>query len=179
MTKEIVYSTRNNPMYNGKMSEYHTTAKRYKESTFNEYQNFLFNRAMYGLTVFSKSELDNMFWEKKKRINKVHLRTKKVLNIWKQQLTNKIFEKFFVPKFDNKKIEFAQDFAHLYANEVDESIDCNISFSNLGVSKKQIITKLIHENILPKDFYELKAINNDRLPWIKQQTFDFSLFRKS
>ena len=47
-------------MYNGKMSEYHTTAKRYKESSLNEYQNFLFNRAMYGLTVFSKSELDNI-----------------------------------------------------------------------------------------------------------------------
>jgi len=163
-----VYSTRNYPLYQGKLSNYqqigNTLNKKkvmnYSEGQFNSYQNFLYNRAMYGLAVFTKEELAVMHSEKKKRIIKVHLRTKKVLNIWKQELSNIIFNKFFQPKFVNTKAEFAKDFVELYANEVDETIECTTSFKTLGITKKYIVNKLIKEKILPYNFLELLPVNH-------------------
>lgn len=161
-----IYSTRNFPEYNGKLSSYQQTGNRlnnkkvmnYSQGSFNEYQNFLYNRAMYGLAVFSKEELAVMRWEKKKRIKKVQTRTKRVLNIWKQELINGIFQRFFKPKFVNTNSHFGKEFIELYQNDIDPELETSIPFTALGATKKHIISKLIQENILPKNFYELKPI---------------------
>lgn len=161
----LVYSTRNT-VYKGRMSDYQLEGNKLNnrkfttpESPYNIYQNFLYNRALYGLTVFSKEELAVMHWGKKKRITKVHLRTKKVLNIWKQEIVNGIFERFFKPKFTDSKTECGREFIELYSNETDPELENRISFSILGLGKKDIISKLIQQDILPKNFYELKPVH--------------------
>jgi len=157
-----IYSTRNLPEYRGKLSDYHINghAKKinYSNTNFNVYQNFLYNRVMYGLAVFSKEELEQMHWEKKKRVKKVHVRTKTTLNIWKQEIANGVFQKFFRPQFANSNSEFGKEFIDLYQNEVDPELETPISFAQLGITKKQIISKLIKENILPKNFHQLKPV---------------------
>ena len=163
---ELVYSTRNTPLYKGKLNNYQREGNKlnnkkvvnYEQGPYNEYQNELYNRVLYGLSVFSKEELELMHWEKKKRINKVHIRTKEVLNIWKQEINNGIFERFFKPMFTGVNRELVKDFVTLYDNETDPEIKVNVSFKTLGISKKQIITKLIEQSILPKDFYKLISV---------------------
>lgn len=175
-SSNLVYSTRD-AEYKGKLKSYQTEGNKFNNrkygsvmtSPYNSYQDFLYNRALKGLYVFSKEELSTMHWEKKKRIIKVHNKTKQLLNIWKQELSNKLFERFFKPKFVNSKAPLARDFVNLYIGETDPSIVCNISFKELGITKKQIINKLVESNILPKNFYELKPLQNG-LPRLKQRT---------
>lgn len=172
----LVYSTRV-AEYKGKLKKYQTEGNKFNNRTYgpivispyNSYQDFLYNRALKGLYVFSKEELSTMHWEKKKRIIKVHNKTKQLLNIWKQELSNKVFQKYFTPKFVNSNAPLARDFVNLYITETDPSIECNISFKTLGITKKQIINKLVEANILPKNFYELKPLQNG-LPRLKQRT---------
>ncbi len=162
-----IYSTRNLPEYKGKLGDYHINGHskkiKYVDTSFNEYQKFLYNRAMYGLAVFSKEELESMHWEKKKRIKKVHSKTKITLNVWKQEIANDIFQRFFRPKFAESNSILGKEFINLYQNEVDPGLETSMSFTLLGITKKQIISKLIKENILPKNFHELKPVYH-RLP---------------
>jgi len=157
-----IYSTRNLPEYRGKLNDYHINGHsrkiNFSNTNFNVYQKFLYNRAMYGLAVFSKEELEQMHREKKKRVKKVHIRTKVTLNIWKQEIANGIFQKFFRPQFVNSKSRIGNEFIDLYQNEVDPKIETQLSFASLGITKDQIISKLIKENILPKNFHELKSV---------------------
>jgi hypothetical protein len=127
----------------------------FERDPFNAYQNFLYKRALFGLSVYQEVELSTMHKDKKKRITKVHQRAQQVLNIWKQQLTNQwaaeLMGKFF--HHSNLVKEFAQN----VADAIDPDYISNLEFKSLGVDKKQIVNKLIEEKVLPKDFYNLKA----------------------
>lgn len=126
----------------------------YERDAFNTYQNFLYKRAMFGLSVYAKEELLTMNADKKKRIQKVHARCQHIINIWKQQMcnqfTNNLLEKLF------PKRELAQLFFVKYKDCTDPGFMNTLNFKDMGVSKKQIVDKLIIEGVLPKDFYSLK-----------------------
>jgi len=121
----------------------------------NNHQNMLYNRALFGLAMYTQEEIQEMHWEKRKRIIKVHKRAQSVLNIWKQQLTNSISTKFFITIFP--KTEFAAHFEQT-ASETDPDFINKLSFKELRITKAQIILKLIEEAILPPNFYELKPL---------------------
>lgn len=136
----------------------HPEGKRYGNviyTTFNNQQAMLYNRALYGLAMYTEQEIKEMHWEKRKRIMKVHKRAKSVLNIWKQEITNKITTAFFSAIFP--KTEFAIHFEKT-ERETDPLFVNRLSFRDLGISKAQIILKLIEEAILPPNFYELKPL---------------------
>lgn len=122
-----------------------------KEAHLSEYQNFIFKRAMYGLKMYSDEEIKAMHWQKRKRIKKVHARTQSILNEWKQSLivnlTNVIFGLFH-------KSVFAQDLIELYS-ATDNEFTCNISFKDLGLTKTDVIEKMLAEGLLPYNFKEL------------------------
>lgn len=127
---------------------------RFEKDAFNATQNFLYKRAMFGLSVYSADEVEKMNLDKKKRINKVHRRCQGILNIWKQQLcntyTNRIFETFF------PKTEMARFFYVTHRDTVDPTFINTLNFKDMGITKYQIVAKLIEEGILPKDFHNLK-----------------------
>ncbi len=123
-----------------------------KETHLSEYQNFIYKRAMYGLKMYSDEEIKAMHWQKRKRIKKVHTRTQTILNLWKQsrivEITNSIFGLFH-------KSVLAHDLIELYSNTDSEFI-CNLTFKDLGITKTDIIDKMLSEGLLPYNFYELK-----------------------
>jgi len=51
---------------------------------------------------------------------------------------------------------FAKEYADKFVNEVDPTYISNLEFKSLGVSKKEIVNKLIEEKVLPYNFYQLK-----------------------
>lgn len=134
--------------------EYDSPNSRFEKDAFNATQNFLYKRVMFGLRVYSPEEVNKMNFAKKKRIEKVHLRCQHVLNIWKQQLcnqyTNGIFETFF------PRTEMAKFFYVTHRDTVDPSFMNTLNFKDMGITKFQIVKKLVAEGILPKDFYSLK-----------------------
>lgn len=121
----------------------------------NNHQNMLYNRALFGLSLYTQEEIQEMHWEKRKRIIKVYKRAQSVLNIWKQEITNKITTAFFSALFP--KTEFAIIMENT-VNDTDEEFINKLSFRDLGISKSQIILKLIETGILPPNFYELKPL---------------------
>lgn len=151
----------NQIMYTGKHSEYQTQGNRLKDKKYvlieytilNSVQTFLYNRALFGLSVYEKEEIEKMHWEKRKRIIKVHKRAQGALNVMKQVITNKINSKIITNLFP--KSTFAQDFAG-DVEETDSEFINKLSFKQLGISKRSVIDKLIAEGILPTNFYQLK-----------------------
>lgn len=126
----------------------------YEKDLFNEVQNFLYKRAIFGIKVYTDEQINKMNHDKKRRIIKVHKRCQNILNIWKQELcndfTNRIFEKLF------PRPEMSKFFYVTHRNSTDADYMNTLNFKDMGVSKKQIVDKLIIEGVLPKDFYNLK-----------------------
>lgn len=121
----------------------------------NNHQTMLYNRALYGLAFYTQEEIEVMHWEKRRRIIKVHKRAQAVLNIWKQELTNKITTAFFSVLFPKRDITV---YLENTADQTDEEFINKLSFKDLGITKTQIIMKLIEVGILPPNFYELKPL---------------------
>jgi len=147
-------------IYTGKLSEYQKFPKRftsqviYEQDRFNAYQNFLYKRALFGLSVYSKEEIDTMHYAKKKRINNVNLRAQKILNIWKQELIHDFVSNFLCKLFHHSK--FAKDYSEKFVGIVDDAYISTTEFKDLGIKKENIIEKLIQEKVLPSNFYELR-----------------------
>lgn len=153
-------STYQKVVYTGNLSEYQTKGNRYvkhniqyERDMFNQYQNFLYKRALFGLSVYSPEELEKMHWDKKKRIQKVHERAQLTLNIWKQLRTHDLLSDFLCKVFHHSSL--AKDFREKFANEVDPNYISPVEFKSLGISKQDIVEKLIQEKILPGNFYQL------------------------
>ena len=147
-------------VYTGRLSDYQTKGNRYvkhniqyEQDKFNQYQNFLYKRALFGLSVYTEEEQSKMHWDKKKRIQKVHQRAQLTLNNWKQLRTHELVSDFLCKWFH--KSSFAKDFREKFAQEVDPNYISPIEFKFLGISKEDIVDKLIQEKILPGNFYQL------------------------
>jgi len=142
-------------IYSGHYRDYHLFPKTNKKvlTEFNSYQRLLYERAMFGLGVYSAQEIKDMDRKKRKRIIKVHKRTKRIINVWKQEiiisLSDYIFEKY-VPRM-------SENIKKLVACEPDPEVHCDMDLSKLGIKKKEIVKKLIEEKVLPQNFYELKT----------------------
>jgi len=127
------------------------TYTKYESDVFNKYQNFLYKRALYGLKMYDDSEINIMHWQKIKRIRKVNKRTQRIINIWKQELTNSYTTSFFEQIFPKSPITKGLQ----ETNYTDPEFNCKLSFKDLGVKKENVIKKLHSEGVLPKNFYEL------------------------
>ena len=122
----------------------------YEKDPYSEYQNFLYKRALYGLKMYDQEEVKNMHWQKKKRIIKVNKRTQKILNVWKQEITNVYTQIFFEQLFPKSPV--TADLKN--CQYTDSKFKCTLSFKDLGLKKDHIVKKLHKEGILPKNFYE-------------------------
>jgi hypothetical protein len=162
-TLQNLQNRENRYQYSGKLEKYQQEGSKHKNKRyvvyeideFNQYQNFLYRRALFGLKVYKPEEVKTMYKAKKERIEKVHLRAQKELNLWKQSLTNKVFNAIFAKYFP--KSPFANELITKYGEVTDPKYKNKIEFKDLGVKKKDIVNKLINLGVLPQNFYELKS----------------------
>jgi hypothetical protein len=145
--------------YSGKMRDYQLfgNGKKqfvdYERDEFNAYQNFLYKRALFGLSVYSAEELSVMHWDKKRRIQKVHSRTQVILNVWKQQIVSDTINNLLSRLFYNSPM--VKDLVNNVGDVTDPTYISTIQFKDLGVKKQDIVAKLIEEKVLPSNFYDL------------------------
>jgi len=124
----------------------------YEQDEFNTYQNFLYKRVLFGLSMYEPDQLKTMHFEKKKRISKVHIHAQQVLNLWKQQVCMIVSNGLLRELSCTSKL----------VKEIIDSTTTDLYFTNalrfkdFGITKKQIVNKLIKEGVLPGNFYELK-----------------------
>ncbi len=137
---------------NGKLFMGRSYATRECDSM-NNYQTFLFNRALFGLAVYSQEDIKKMHYDKRSRIIKVHKRAQAVINLWKQQIvnakTNSMLKTLFPRSVYTEYFATVGDFT-------DPEFVNRLSFKSLGIRKSQVIEKLISSGVLPKDFDGLK-----------------------
>lgn len=149
--------------YQGKLEEFQLNGSKHKGKRYteyevlhlNEYQNFLYKRAMMGLKIYSPEELSSMHEEKKKRIKKVFNRTQRVLNIYKQEVVNRLTNNIFITLFPNSPITKALTEDLCYT---DPEFVNTLDLRTLGLTKRNIVDRLIESKILPKNFYELNSV---------------------
>jgi hypothetical protein len=147
----------NKPVYSGILSEHQVTPRVRQEqiifSGMNVVQTELYRRALYGLRIYPQPVIRSMTNAQRKKVTKKMKRTQRVLNLWKQQIcnyqANRVIEKHF------KMTPIVKKLLELHADYVDVEYVNNLSFSDLGVKRHHIIRKLIVEDILPKNFYDL------------------------
>jgi predicted DNA-binding protein YlxM (UPF0122 family) len=136
----------------------------YETDGYSQYQTYLYKRALYGLDALSQQELATMCSKKKQRIINVYKRAQVVLNKFKQELSIQYTNLLFKTLFPNSPITDA-----LLANtETDEKFKNTLTFKDLGIEKKDIISIFIAEGILPKNFLSLDKDPN-QLPRLKNQ----------
>jgi hypothetical protein len=151
--------------------------KHYEKNNYNDHQNFLYNRALYGLSVYSEKELQEMSLEKKQRVIKLYKKAQKVINLWKQEIVNILANKFFMNWFPD--MEITKCFIKHYGIAGDPEYVNNMSFKMLKITKKQIIDKLIETKVLPKVFYELNTITHESRNNLQRRSIPINMSRDS
>ena len=146
--------------YEGKFQDFQTfgnsfKGKRYssyEKDPYNQYQNFLYKRALFGLKTYSQEEIKEMHPQKCERITRVNIKAQRELNLWKQEkiieATNKLFSLF-------TRSSLAKDLINLYSKP-DPKFTSKLNFKDLGINKEDIIDRLIQKKVLPTDFLTLK-----------------------
>ena len=138
------------------------TVTSYQQDRYNQYQNYLYKRALYGLSALTQDELSTMCSKKKQRVLNVYKKAQVVINKLKQQATisytNFIFETLF-PKSPITQALLAE-------TETDDTLINKLNFKDLGIEKSQIITIFIAEGVLPKNFLSLEGPQN-QLPRLR------------
>ena len=154
--------------YVGKLADYQLHVENrvmeYEVDAYSPYQNYLYKRSLYGLSTLTPDEIATMCSKKKQRINKVYLRAQNVLNIYKQKLTNAYTNKLFQNFFPNSPLTSFL----LESNVVDPQFKNTLTFKDLKISKEDIISVLIEEGVLPKNFHEI-TMDPNALPRLKQR----------
>jgi hypothetical protein len=152
------------------IKEYQTSSKtyiKYDTDGYNQYQNYLYKRALHGISAMTEKEIATMCSKKKQRIINVYKRAQVVINKLKQQATISYSNFLFKSLFPNSPItEFL-----LTENETDESIINTLNFKDLNINKSDIITIFMSEGILPKNFLSLEGpqVSMIQLPRLKNE----------
>jgi hypothetical protein len=134
--------------------------KNLEKDPYNKHQNFLYNRALYGLSIYSREEVQEMDLQKKKRIVRIHKKTQTILNLWKQEIVNTLANKLFTDIFP--RMDITNTLVEKFGIEGDSEYVNKMSFKMLNISKFQIVEKLIESKVLPKNFKTLEDDNRTR-----------------
>jgi hypothetical protein len=134
---------------------------------FTPYQNEVYKRAVFGLSLFNQKEINQMHWERRQKIKKTHKLAQKLINILKQIQANRMANWFF-------REFFPDDARYILETPVDETeptLDNKITFKDLGITKKEVTDWLIAGGALAPDFYQVRKDPNEqyRLPRLKTQ----------
>ena len=136
-----------------KQVQLHGTAKyqQFEPPVFNLAQHKVYSEAVYGLSVFTKQELEKMPATKKSAIMAHFNKVQRFLNAWKQEIANRRVDNFLIKLFPKSNV-----IKHMITIKgSDDSIKDKHSFKELGISKEMIAKKLVEVNLLPKEFFKL------------------------
>ena len=141
------------------------TVSSYESDQYNQYQNYLYKRALYGLSALTEQELATMCSKKKQRIINVYKKAQVVINKLKQQATIKYTNFIFETLFPKSPLTQAL----LAETETDDKLVNTLNFKDLNIDKSQIITIFIAEGVLPKNFLSLEGPQN-QLPRLRNES---------
>ena len=141
--------------YLGMLSEYQLFIKDPKQTLIytklNPTQHFLFKRVLHGLKMYTKEEINNMHWDKKRRVTKVWKRGQDVINELKQfvswQQVKPLFRIFAKSELGKEIYEMPFEYLPDYKNKM--------TLKSLGLNYEDLIIKFMGQGLLPKNYLSL------------------------
>ena len=113
-----------------------STYVKYEIDEYSQYQNYLYKRALYGLSALTEKELGTMCSKKKQRITNVYKRAQLVLNVIKQKVTIK-----YTNDINKWKIIFEPKILSIKDENINENMNENfITFKNSTKNRKKNIS---------------------------------------
>ena len=142
--------------YLGMLSEYQLFIKDPRQkliyTKLNPTQHFLFKRILHGLKMYKREEVNNMHWDKKRRITKVWKRGQDTINELKQfvafQQVKPLFRIFTQSELGREIYEMPFEYMPDYKNK--------LTLKELGITYEDVILKFIGLGLLPKNYLSLK-----------------------
>ena len=145
--------------YLGLLSEYQTQSEliiqKLDYTKLNPQQHFLFKRVLHGLNVYTAEELEELHWDKKRRIKKVWQRAQTEVNAWKQMICAKIANEVLI-KFVPHSRSITAEILAVPVTESDPKEKNTFSFKELGINYEDVILFYMSKGLLPKNFLLLK-----------------------
>ena len=144
-------------LYLGILSEYQLVKKDLIQpivyTKLNPKQHFLFKRVLHGLKMYKPIEVEEMHWDKKRRITKVWKRSQDVINEWKQLISWKQIQPLFriFAKSELGKAIYETPFEYMpdYRNKM--------TLKELGITYEDVILKFIGQGLLSKNYFNLRV----------------------
>lgn len=149
--------------YYGILNEYQLYASsvtKLEYTKLNPKQHFMFKRVLHGLNIYSKIEVENMHWDKKRRIKRVWKRAQDTINTWKQVIANKKCNAWLNShciKFEGfGDIPWIKNIMEVPVTETDIEFKNTMTFKELGITYEDVILKFMSAGLLPTNFLYLK-----------------------
>ena len=147
--------------YYGILNEYQLYGSKDLEyCKLNPKQHFMFKRVLHGLNVYSKEEIANMHWDKKRRIKKVWKRAQDTLNVWKQVITNKRCNDWLsnhAIEFDGfGNIPWIRSIMEVPVTCTDKTYINKMTLKQVGLTYEDVILKFMSVGLLPRNFLSVK-----------------------
>lgn len=129
---------------------------------FTPLQKQLYRDAMSGLHWYSLEQLKTMSLRDRKKIIETHAKTQKILNKWKQQIVTQMVDdllRYGLPGCEKlmTKIRMVLRIDPSYTSK---TLINGFRLGDLGISKLDVVRKLMETGILPVNFLELAPENN-------------------
>ena len=121
----------------------------------NQTQKLLFNICLHGENACDDEVKKDLSVADYHKIRNKFRKAQIAINRLKQERVNEwanAFMQHFFPK-----TELTQVFTVKYGDAVDLNKVCPMSFKDLGISKEDIIEKLMDSGVLPKNFYGINS----------------------
>lgn len=116
-------------------------------------QKELYSKVLYGFKAYTKEEIETMTERKKSNVTILYAKVQRLLSNWKQDLTYNFIDSLLLNIFPNSPV--VKQMANTSGRLHEISKEDDISLKDLGITQTMIINKLIENNLLPTDFYQL------------------------
>lgn len=130
-----------------------TTKYQKVDVVLNPKQELMYQTLIYGFDIFTKEELSKMPERRKVNIKIGYTKAQRILQKWKQDMIFESLDSLLLSLFPKSSV--VKSLVKTKGNSVDVPKEDYITFKEVGISDRQIINKLIENNILPQNFYQL------------------------
>lgn len=122
-----------------------------EQPVFNKIQQQLYAETVYGLSYFSAEDVSKMSKSKKLRVLAKYAKAQRILNRWKQEIVYAKVDSILLDLFPHSSITKILVDTTGYDRSTRESH----SFKELGLTQKDVASKLIEVKLLPVNFFQL------------------------
>lgn len=134
--------------------QYQQVVSGVEDIEFSSIQTRLYKQVMHGLALFNNKILQDMSFNEKLSIEIKYRKAQRVLNSWKQSIVSREVDSFLLKLFP--KSQEVKQMVDITESYTDNFLTSPQSFMELGISRSEVVVKLISVGILPDNFFRLK-----------------------